>query len=75
MHLSDDAVVQDGKIVLSHLPFAGGQHVRVIVAENSPEPAKRLSIQDVRQQLKGKVEHFDDPFEPMIPSDDWEMLK
>jgi hypothetical protein len=58
MHLSDDAVVQDGKIVLSHLPFAGGQHVRVIVAENSPEPAKRLSIQDVRQQLKGKVRAF-----------------
>ena len=33
MHQIDDAVVQGGRIVLDHLPFADGQHVRVIVAE------------------------------------------
>jgi hypothetical protein len=66
--------VQGGKIVLSHLPFADGQRVRVIVSENEA-PIARLPIDDVRRQLKGGVERFDDPLEPMIPSEDWEMLK
>ena len=35
----------------------------------------RVSIEEVRRQLKGGVERFDDPFEPMIPGEDWEMLK
>ena len=60
--------------MLSHLPFADGQRVRVIVAE-SDAPLPRMSIEDVRRQLKGAVERFDDPTGPMIPSDDWEMLK
>jgi hypothetical protein len=70
----NDAIVQGGKIVLSHLPFADGQRVRVVVAE-SDEPTKKLSIQKVREFLKGGVERFDDSFEPMIPGEDWEMLK
>jgi hypothetical protein len=74
MHEINDVIVQDGKIVLSHLPFADGQHVRVIVAETS-EPALRIPIRKVREILKGGVERFDDPFEPMIPSENWEMLK
>lgn len=75
MHEIDDAVVQGGKIVLSHLPFADGQHVRVIIAETDVTAAARMSIHDVRRQLKGGVERFDNPFEPMIPSEQWEMLK
>jgi hypothetical protein len=74
MHQIDDAVVQGGKIVLSHLPFADGQRVRVIVSE-SEAPVVRLPIDEVRCELKGGVERFEDPFEPMIPSEDWEMLK
>ncbi|MGB7157831.1 MAG: hypothetical protein WBD40_07180 [Tepidisphaeraceae bacterium] len=74
MHQIDDAIVHGGKLVLSHLPFADGQRVRVIVAETEA-PEKRLSIDDVRRQLKGGVERFDDPFEPMILPTDWDMLK
>lgn len=74
MHRIDDAVVHGGKLVLSHLPFADGQRVRVIVAENGAL-GKKLSIADVRSQLNGGVEGFDDPFEPMIPPTDWDMLK
>jgi hypothetical protein len=74
MHQIDDAVVRGGKILLSDLPFADGQRVRVIVAE-SDAPVIRLPIAEVRRQLKGGVERFDDPCEPMIPTDDWEMLK
>ena len=36
---------------------------------------KHVSIDDVRRQLCGGVVRFDDPFEPMIPGGDWEMLK
>lgn len=61
-------------MVLSHLPFADGQRVPVIVAECDGPPVRRASIDDVRRQLKGGVARFDHPFEPMIPSDDWEML-
>ncbi len=75
MHQIDDAIVEGGKVVLSHLPFADGQRVRVLVAENDAPVEKRLSIEEVRRQLKGAVERFDGPFEPMIPGDAWEVLK
>lgn len=76
MHRIDDAIVKGGKIVLSNLPFADGQHVRVIVAEHdAAPPVVRVPIEEVRRQLKGGVERFDDPFGPMIPAEDWEMLK
>jgi hypothetical protein len=74
MHEINDAIVKDGTIVLSHLPFPDGQHVRIVVAE-ADGPAKRISIQRVRELLMGGVERFDEPFEPMIPSENWEMLK
>ena len=74
MHEINDAIVQGGKIVLSQLPFADGQHVRIIVTETTTAD-QRLSIQEVRRILQGGVERFDDPFEPMIPSESWEMLK
>jgi hypothetical protein len=75
MYQVDDAIVRGGKIVLSDLPFPEGQHVRVVVAELNGESAKRLDIQEVRRLLGGSVERFDDPFEPSIPPEDWEMLK
>lgn len=74
MHEINDVIVQGGKIVLSHLPFADGQHVRILVAE-ADQTGQRASIQKVREILRGAVERFDEPFEPMIPSENWEMLK
>ena len=74
MHRIEDAIVREGKLVLTDLPFAEGQHVRVTVAEVEDAP-RRATIEEVRKQLHGGVERFDDPFEPMIPSDHWEMLK
>jgi hypothetical protein len=75
MHRINDAIVKDGKLVLSGLPFAEGQHVEVIVAELRGESTKRVSIAEVRSALRGGVERFDDPFGPSIPIDSWEMLK
>ena len=73
MHRINDAVVHEGKLVLTDLPFADGQHVRVVV-EAEAIPA-RTTIAEVRRLLKGGVERFDEPFEPLIPTDHWEMLK
>jgi hypothetical protein len=73
MHQIDDAIIRDGKLELSNLPFADGQHVRVLMTERPQE--RPLSIHQIRQMLKGGVERFEDPFEPMIPTDQWEMLK
>ena len=70
MHEINDAIVQDGKLVLSHLPFADGQRVKVTVSELG-----KLPIGQVRELLKGGVERSDAPFEPMIPDSSWEMLK
>jgi hypothetical protein len=75
MHQINDAIVTDRKLVLSDLPFAEGQHVRILVAEADEPVAKTASIHEVRQVLKGSVERFDDPLEPMIPQESWEMLK
>jgi hypothetical protein len=75
MHHIDNAVVKGGKIVLSDLPFAEGQLVRIVVAEADAQSAKKASIHEIRCLLKGGVERLDDPFEPMIPADHWEMLK
>jgi hypothetical protein len=74
MHEINDAIVQGGKIVLSQLPFIDGQHVRIIVAETG-ESNIRMPIHKVREILSGGVEHFDAPLEPMIPSENWELLQ
>lgn len=75
MHQIDDAIVREGRLVLSNLPFAEGQHVRIFVAELDVPPLKKASIGEIRQLLKAGVERFDDPFGPMIPVENWELLK
>jgi len=75
MHRINDVVVKDGKLTLSNLPFAEGQHVQVIVSELEALPRERATIGEVRAALRGCVERYDDPFEPAIPIDNWEMLK
>lgn len=75
MHRIDDAVVKGGRLILSGLPFAEGQHVRVIVNEVDARQPVTASIHEIRRILKGCVEHFEQPFEPLIPLEDWEMLR
>jgi hypothetical protein len=76
MHQVNDAIVKGGKLTISHLPFAEGQRVKVVITEeNGTAPMQRRPIAEVRQMLKGGVERFDDPCEPMIPTETWEMLK
>jgi hypothetical protein len=75
MHRINDAIVRGGKVVLSDLPFPDGQHVQVIIAETGVPVGTKVSIDEVRRRLKGGVERFDDPFEPVISPDSWDMLR
>lgn len=75
MHRIHDAVVHDGKLVLSGLPFPEGQRVSVIVEEAKASCEERLPIGEVRELLRGGVERYDDPFAPAIAPEDWEMLR
>jgi hypothetical protein len=72
-HRSDE-VVREGRLVLSNLQFPNGERVEVVVTTLRSVPAKR-SIAEVRRILRGGVERYDDPFEPAIPTDSWEMLQ
>jgi hypothetical protein len=64
MHRIEDAIVQGGKLVLTDLPFAEGQHVRVVVAE--VDAPVKTTIHEVRRLLAGGVERFDDSTEPLL---------
>jgi hypothetical protein len=75
MHQINDVIVREGKLVLSNLPFAEGQRVRVVVSEAEPRTAKTISINEARQLLKGGAERFDDPLEPLISVENWEGLE
>jgi hypothetical protein len=75
MHQINDAIVRGGKLELSDLPFADGQRVRILVTQIESPAVNRISIHEVRRLLNGGVERFDDPFEPMIPTEHWGMLK
>jgi hypothetical protein len=75
MHHITDTTIKEGQIVLSNLPFPEGQQVRVVVARVDGPVEATASIHEIRRLLKGGVERFDDPFEPAISLNSWEMLK
>lgn len=76
MHRIDDAIVHNGKLTLVDLPFAEGQHVQVVVTEQSTlEISKRLTIDEARAIVRGSTDQIVDPGEPMIPEDAWDALK
>jgi hypothetical protein len=68
-------VMADGSIVLKGLPFSVGKSVEVIILDDvSAQEAANLS--DERwKSLQGSVARYDDPFEPAIPLEDWDVLQ
>ena len=71
----DNAVVREGAIVLTHLPFDHGQRVSVVIDAIAATSTPRRTIQEIRRLLNGSVSHMNEPFEPMIPVDSWESLR
>jgi hypothetical protein len=60
---------EDGTLVLKGLPFYAGDTVEIIILEQTKAERPR------DYPLGGTVLRYDDPFEPAIPTEDWEVLK
>ena len=55
-----------------------GQRIRVtsrgkVIAELSPPGAEPDEVEAARALLKGSVIRYEQPFEPAIPSEEWEV--
>lgn len=69
-HKTEAVVQPDGKLLLEKLPFKEGDLVEVIVLERQ---VKQDAVNPY--PLRGSVYRYDDPFEPVVPEEDWEALK
>lgn len=64
-------LTEDGKLTLENLPFQAGDNVKIIVEENYQS---KMFI-DHEKPLRGSILHYEDPFEPAVPEEEWEALK
>lgn len=73
-------VMPDGTIVLKGIPFSVGKSVEVIVLDDPSsqeldrDPASP-TLDERWKSLQGSVTRYDDPFEPAIPLEDWDVLQ
>ena len=65
---------EDGKIMLTGLPFNAGDSVEIVFLE---KPREKDSSHRAKSEhpLQGTVLHYDDPFESAVSAEDWEILK
>ena len=64
-------VKKNHKVHIDDVPFDDGQEVEIIIsASSNSENHNKL-----KDSLKGSVTKYDNPFEPVITSSDWELLK
>lgn len=64
-------VKKNHKIHIDDVPFDAGQEVEIIISvTNENEHHNKL-----KDSLKGSVIKYENPFEPVITSNDWELLK
>ena len=66
---------EDGKLELTDLPFHAGDTVEIIFLEQ-PKQQQSSPTSSPEYPLQGKqLYRYDDPFEPAVPAEDWEILK
>jgi hypothetical protein len=68
-------LTEDGTLTLLGLPFQAGEAVEVIILSSQPESTTRPVPQSNLMPLHGTVKSYDEPFEPAVDSEDWEVLK
>jgi hypothetical protein len=69
---------EDGFLILKDLPFHMGDAVEVIILGKSlgqEEKAVAEQPEPGLSPLRGKVLYYEDPFEPAVPAEDWEVLQ
>ncbi len=67
-------VMADGSIVIKGLPFSAGKSVEVIVLDDVSTQTADPDLERWKS-LQGSVTRYDDPFEPAIPLEDWDVLQ
>jgi len=68
-HRIEKVIQSNGTIVLENLPFAEGETVEIIIVKSDAESEKK------RYPLRGTLYKYEEPFEPAVPLEDWEVLK
>lgn len=69
-HRIETRLTQNGTLILEDLPFQAGEAVEIIILERDSQPLKSHPY-----PLQGTVIKYDDPFEPPVPLEDWEVLQ
>ena len=64
-------VKKNHKVQIDDVPFDDGQEVEIIISVSN----KREQFDKLIDSLKGSVLKYDNPFESVITSDDWDLLK
>ena len=70
---------EDGKLLLTGLPFHAGSTVEVIILESSDTTASASNLTQKAENLyplqNKQPYHYEDPFAPAVSPEDWEVLK
>ncbi len=66
-HRVETTLLQDGTLLLEHLPFRAGQAVEVIILPQAGEPPTNP------YPLRGTAVHYDRPTDP-VGEADWDAL-
>jgi hypothetical protein len=76
---------EDGALTLKDLPFHVGDAVEVIILERSRSVSEGESPNQAEKAedrpepnlypLRGTVLLYEDPFEPAVPGEDWEVMQ
>ncbi len=69
-HRVKTVIQPNGVVHLEDLPFKQGEKVENIIIEAAEEPKTENPY-----PLRGSDYHYENPFEPIVPSEDWEALK
>lgn len=70
-HRIETKLIKNGTLILEDLPFQAGEAVEIIILETQTRPQETNLY-----PLRGKQPyHYDDPFEPAVPLEDWEVLQ
>lgn len=66
----ETTIQRNGCVILNDLPFEDGKQVEIIVLDINGK-----GTLPTVNPLKGTLLKYDDPFEPAVPIEDWEVLK
>ncbi len=76
-HKVEVVLSENGTLVLEGLPFRAGETVEVIILRPTPQPVSSptSSSRTSAFPLQGTVLFYDEPFEPAVSPQDWDVLK